>query len=62
MYLKKLVLLQTKEEDLQQYFCKFGVVRDTKIIRDRAEVSKGLVYCSYFNKFYILLLSSITIS
>jgi len=33
--------LQTREEDLQKYFCQFGVVRDTKIIRDRAEVSKG---------------------
>jgi len=38
---------KTKEEDLQKYFCKFGVVRDTKIIRDRAEVSKGYGFVTF---------------
>lgn len=38
---------KTKEEDLQKFFCAFGVVRDTKIIRDRAEVSKGYGFVTF---------------
>jgi len=39
--------LQTKEEDLQKFFCSFGVVKDTKIIRDRADVSKGYGFVTF---------------
>lgn len=38
---------KTKEEDLQKFFCSFGIVRDTKIIRDRAEVSKGYGFVTF---------------
>ena len=33
--------IQTSEEDLREFFSKYGSVRDARIIRDRAEVSKG---------------------
>ena len=36
--------MQTKEEDLQKFFCSFGRVKHTNIKRDRAEISKGLVF------------------
>jgi len=32
---------KTTEEDLRDFFSKYGSVRDARIIRDRAEVSKG---------------------
>lgn len=32
---------KTSEEDLREFFSKYGSVRDARIIRDRAEVSKG---------------------
>ena len=37
----EILLIQTTEEDLRAFFSKFGSVRDARIIRDRAEVSKG---------------------
>ena len=35
------ISFQTSEEDLREFFSKYGSVRDARIIRDRAEVSKG---------------------
>ncbi|CAG5110432.1 Oidioi.mRNA.OKI2018_I69.chr2.g4836.t3.cds [Oikopleura dioica] len=40
---------KTSEEDLREYFSKFGSVRDARIIRDRAEVSKGYGFVTYDN-------------
>lgn len=40
---------KTSEEDLRDYFSKFGSVRDARIIRDRAEVSKGYGFVTYDN-------------
>ena len=34
-------IFQTTEDDLREFFSKYGSVRDARIIRDRAEVSKG---------------------
>nr|XP_002124618.1 protein boule-like isoform X1 [Ciona intestinalis] len=38
---------KTKEEDLQKFFCNYGMVKDTKIIRDRADVSKGYGFVTF---------------
>ncbi|XP_039262717.2 uncharacterized protein LOC120338823 [Styela clava] len=38
---------KTSEDDLQTFFSTFGAVRDTKIIRDRAEVSKGYGFVTF---------------
>lgn len=38
---------KTSEQDLQEFFSAFGAVRDTKIIRDRAEVSKGYGFVTF---------------
>jgi len=38
---------KTSEEDLRLFFSKFGSVRDARIIRDRAEVSKGYGFVTY---------------
>lgn len=33
--------LQTTEDELKNFFCAYGAVKDSKIIADRAGVSKG---------------------
>jgi len=38
---------KTSEEDLREFFSKYGSVRDARIIRDRAEVSKGYGFVTY---------------
>uniref|UniRef100_H2YPQ1 Protein boule-like n=1 Tax=Ciona savignyi TaxID=51511 RepID=H2YPQ1_CIOSA len=38
---------KTKEEDLQKFFCNYGIVKDTKIIRDRANISKGYGFVTF---------------
>lgn len=38
-------ILQTTEPELKQFFSCYGAVKDSKIIADRAGVSKGYVHC-----------------
>jgi RNA recognition motif-containing protein len=36
-----LLVFQTTEQELKQFFSAYGAVKDSKIIADRAGVSKG---------------------
>lgn len=39
----QMVEFQTSEQELKQFFAAYGAVKDSKIIADRAGVSKGYV-------------------
>lgn len=50
-----MMTIQTSEAELKQFFAAYGLVKDCKIILDRAGVSKG--YCNFANYFMISVLS-----